>query len=62
MSPRPRRVRRALSRLLTRTLWILRILVMCLAAMGPSAPPPPLTPRRQAEVQVLSDDGDDEDG
>jgi hypothetical protein len=57
MSPR---LRRACRRVLARTLWILRLLVMCLAAMGPGAPPPPPSPRRQAEVQTAGDEEEDE--
>ncbi|HKU41019.1 MAG TPA: hypothetical protein VJR89_22810 [Polyangiales bacterium] len=51
-----------MSRALRRTLRllgrILRITVLCLAALGPGAPPPPPTPRRDPEAQV---DGSDDD-
>jgi hypothetical protein len=49
-----RMLRRAL-RLLGRAL---RLLVLCLGALGPGMPPPPPVPRRQQEVQV---DGAEED-
>jgi hypothetical protein len=38
---------------------ILRLLVLCFAALGPGAPPPPPAPRRDPEAQVDSSDEDD---
>lgn len=33
---------------------VLRIVVLCFAALGPGAPPPPPAPRRDPEAQVDS--------
>jgi hypothetical protein len=50
---------RVLRRGLRRLGRMLRLLVFCLAALGPGAPPPPLTPRRDPEAQVDESDEDD---
>jgi hypothetical protein len=49
---------RALRRGLRQLGRILRLLVLCFAALGPGAPPPPPTPRRDPAAQV---DGSDDD-
>ena len=50
---------RALRRGLRSIGRMLRLLVVCFAALGPGAPPPPPAPRRDTQVQVDGADDDD---
>jgi hypothetical protein len=38
---------------------IVRMVVLCLGALGPGAPPPPPAPRRQQEVQIAGEPDDE---
>lgn len=52
---------RSVRRVVSRLGRILRLIVLCLGALGPGAPPPPPAPRRQVEVLLVSEQDEDDD-